>query len=523
MTEVKRGARLPRDQLVGRLVELGYRRESAVSVPGDFAVRGGIVDVFGVDRARPWRAEWFGDDVEDLRVFDPATQESISKLEAAQVWPARELDLTSESVARALASVAKLDDAALRDDVREQWESDCDLLQAGVYEEGLDLFFPYLGGDPPSTLLDHLDDPIVLLDGGRERLMAAAERHAEEIENLRVQEEERGELPHGAATGLIDIDVLMQSLDAFPGFELVREAPLGAKPVADLGWRGVDSYVGRFDAFVREAIHEREGRGCVLVVSRQRHRVEELAAEHGADTVDASDFAAASTPLPGGAIVVASADLTQGFAVADGSVHVYTDGELFGAIKRRRSVLARGSRRAISTSARGSRRAASGNAAREAFVLQFAPGDLVVHRDHGISRFVEMRAVTDDGGAVHEYMLLEYAEGDRLFVPTQHLDRMDRYIGGAEAHPELSRLGSGEWERTAAACQGAHRGGGTRAARPLLAPRAGAGPRVRARRRLAAGAGRVVPVPGDARPDARARGDQARHGGVAADGSRGVR
>ncbi len=448
LTEVKRGARLPRDQLIGRLVELGYRRESAVSVPGDFAVRGGIVDVFGVDRARPWRAEWFGDDVEDLRAFDPATQESIAKLEAAQVWPARELDLTSGSVARALELVGKLDAGALRDDVREQWESDCELLQSGVYEEGLDLFFPYLGGEPAATLLDHLDDPICLIDGGRERLMAAAVRHATEIENLRIQEEERGELPHGAATGLIDIEVLLKALDAFPGFELVREAPMSANAFADLGWRGVDSYVGRFDAFVREAINEREGRGCVLVVSRQRHRVEELAAEHGADTVDASDFAAVSTPLPGGAIVVASADLTQGFAVADGSVHVYTDGELFGAIKRRRSVLARGSRRAVSTSARGSRRAASGNAAREAFVLQFAPGDLVVHRDHGISRFVEMRAVTDDGGAVHEYMLLEYADGDRLFVPTQHLDRVDRYIGGAESHPKLSRLGTGEWERT---------------------------------------------------------------------------
>ena len=186
----------------------------------------------------------------------------------------------------------------------------------------------------------------------------------------------------------------------------------------------------------------------MLVVSRQQHRVEELASEHGADTVDASDFSAGSTPLAGGAIVVASADLTQGFAVADGSVHVYTDAELFGAIKRRRSVLARGSRRAVSTSARGSRRAASGNAAREAFVLQFAPGDLVVHRDHGISRFVEMRAVTDDSGAEHEYMLLEYADGDRLFVPTQHLDRVDRYVGGAESHPKLSRLGTGEWERT---------------------------------------------------------------------------
>ncbi len=448
LTEVKRGARLPRDVLIARLVELGYRRESAVSVPGDFAVRGGIVDVFGVDRARPWRAEWFGDDVEDLRAFDPATQESIAKLESAEVWPARELDLSRDSVARALESVGRLDSTALRDDVREQWESDRELLASGVYEEGLDLFFPYLGDEPPSTLLDHLDNPIVLLDGGRERLIAAAERHAEEIEGLRLQEEARGELPHGASAGLVDVDSLFKALDRHTSFELVREASNGAVPAADLGWRGVDSYVGRFDAFVREALHERDEQGSVLVVSRQQHRVEELAAEHGADTVDASDFAAATTALPAGAIVVASADLTQGFAVADGSVHVYTDAELFGAVKRRRSVLARGSRRAVSTSARGSRRAASGNAAREAFVLQFAPGDLVVHRDHGISRFVEMRAVTDDGGAVHEYMLLEYAEGDRLFVPTQHLDRVDRYVGGAESHPKLSRLGSGEWERT---------------------------------------------------------------------------
>ena len=106
LTEVKRGARLPRDRLVARLVELGYRRESAVSSPGDFAVRGGIVDVFGVDRARPWRAEWFGDDVEDLRAFDPATQESIAKLESAQVWPARELDLSRE-VGRPCARVGR--------------------------------------------------------------------------------------------------------------------------------------------------------------------------------------------------------------------------------------------------------------------------------------------------------------------------------------------------------------------------------------------------------------------------------
>ena len=78
--------------------------------------------------------------------------------------------------------------------------------------------------------------------------------------------------------------------------------------------------------------------------------------------------------------------------------------------------------------------------------MQFAPGDVVVHRDHGIGRFLEMRTVSDALGE-HEYMTIEYADGDKLFVPVDHLDRVDRYVGGADSNPHLSRLGSGEWER----------------------------------------------------------------------------
>jgi transcription-repair coupling factor (superfamily II helicase) len=120
---------------------------------------------------------------------------------------------------------------------------------------------------------------------------------------------------------------------------------------------------------------------------------------------------------------------------------------MFGVVKRRGSPLARGQRRAESTSARGRRAATGPRAAQRAFVIEFEPGDLVVHQDHGIGRFVEMRRVADDEGE-HEYMTLEYADGDKLYVPVAHLDRVDRYIGGSDAHPRLSKLGTGEWERT---------------------------------------------------------------------------
>ena len=440
---LRAGERHSRDDFIRRAVDLGYRRVSAVTGAGEIAVRGGIVDVFGLDRARPWRAEWFGDEIEELRAFDIETQTSVARLTEVAVWPARELDLRAATVERALAAVDKLDVSSCRPEVRDAWDRDRDQLSEGVYDEGVDLFYPYLLGESPETLLDHAGDgAIVLLAGGREALTRAAQRHAEEIENLRVQEEERGELPAGARTGLHPIGSVLEAVDRHRCIELMRE------PDGDiqLGWSGVDAYVGRIDGFVA-AVRARAAEGAtVLAVSRQQHRVIELVDEAGLDPVELDDLDAAGAELPPAALVVSPGDLSQGFSLGGGGLDVYTDHELFGSVKRRGSPLARGARRAESTSARGSRRAASGAAANAAFVMQFAPGDVVVHRDHGIGRFLEMRTVSDALGE-HEYMTIEYAEGDKLFVPVDHLDRVDRYVGGAEAHPHLSRLGSGEWER----------------------------------------------------------------------------
>ncbi|MFN2582935.1 MAG: transcription-repair coupling factor [Candidatus Dormibacteria bacterium] len=448
ITTLNRGAREDRDAFVARLVSLGYRRESAVSVPGDFAVRGGIVDVYGLDRNRPWRAEWFGDEIDDLRLFDVDTQQSVTKVDSVSLWPARELDLRPEQLRRALDVVDRLDMSSMRDDVREAWERDRGHLADGVYDDGVDLFFPYLHEASPATLLDHARDAIVLFAGGLERQQRIAERHADEIDGLRVQEEERGELPAAARTGLLSPQALFERALEHTAFDLQRESLPTIRHIADLGWSGVESYAGRFDSFVG-AVHGAEQRhDCVVVVSRQQRRIEELAGEHGLDTHDVEDFDASATPLDDGACAVVDDDLSRGFEIPAAGVALFADGELFGTSKRRGSPLARGARRVISTSARGARRAATGRAAREAYVLEFAPGDVVVHRDHGIGRFVEMRSVADESGARHEYMLLEYADGDRLFVPVEHLDRVDRYVGGADSHPTLSKLGTGEWERT---------------------------------------------------------------------------
>ena len=453
-----------------------------MTAPGEMAVRGGIVDVFGLDRGRPWRAEWFGDEVDEIRAFDVDTQTSVGRLERVRLLPARELDLSPEAVRRALADVAGLEIEGCRPEVREQWREDLAQLELGVYDDGVDLFAPYLNG--AASLFDHLGKgALVLVAGGAERARRAALRYLEEIEGLRDQEQARGELPAGARTGLLDAEVLDANLgravDLLPG-----EIEAGAAS-ADLGWRGAEPYAGRWGAFAEGLGRELGEGGCCVVVTRQEGRVVELTADAGLEPVAVDDLDAATLAVPPGALLVVAGEASGGFRAPQLGLAVFSDHELFGVVKRRGSPLARGARRAESTSARGARRAAAGRAGAPGFVLEFAPGDLVVHRDHGVGRFIEMRRVAEVGTAAgpatatstasdggreglevggagttedaaaaaagapeQEYMLLEYADGDRLFVPVQHLDRIDRYVGGSDAHPALSRLGTGEWERT---------------------------------------------------------------------------
>lgn len=339
--ELSRGLRVSRETVLRTLVALGYRRVDAVTSPGEMAVRGGIVDVFGLDRSRPWRAEWFGDEVDDIRPFEVATQTSVGRLESVSILPARELDLRPDSVERALAAIAELDISACRPEVREQWETDRAQLQSSVYDDGVDLFAPYLNGS--ASLWDHLGaDVLVLVAGGADRALRAALRHAEEMEGLRAQEEARGELPAGAWSGLLEPAGLDAHLDR--AVELLADLPADGAGI-ELGWRGAEPYAGRWPAFAAQLGPELGGGGCVLVVSRQERRVEELTAEAGLEPLMVEDTAAEALPTAPGALLVAAGEVSAGFRAPELELAVFTDHELFGTVKRRGSPLARGARR----------------------------------------------------------------------------------------------------------------------------------------------------------------------------------
>lgn len=436
------------DSVVRRLVELAYHRVDMVSRRGEFAVRGGILDVFPPVAEHPFRIEFFGDEVDQIRAFSVADQRSLpGEIPSVTLIPSRELLLTPAVRERA---------AGLRD----RFPGLAGMLEKmseGIPVEGMESLLPAIA-DAVVPLVDYLprSTAVALLDPERAvaRARTLSETNREFLEaawsaatagadtpvdlgsgdfltlpQLREAARERdgawwslSSFDSGAtdaeAEGLVEAgDVVRVSAAAVPSFQGNVEGATGhvAALLAD-GWRVVIAA---------------SGTGLV-------DRARDVLAERGiAARVESTDLAAA--PEAGVAVAVV-ATLEAGFQHADAKLAVLTESEFYG--------------RTIGGDSRVVKKLAS---RRRNVVdpLQLKPGDVVVHATHGIGKFIELvqREVSTGGrNAVktqREYLVLEYAPskrgypGDKLFVPTDQLDQLSRYVGG-EA-PTLSKMGGSDW------------------------------------------------------------------------------
>ncbi len=439
------GATTGPGEVVQLLSQSGYRREPIVSFPGEFARRGGIVDCFPAD-GRPWRAEWEGDRVSGLWRLDPETQGSRAALEAVELTQAREFSLDAASLTLAARRLEGLELDALREDVRRQWQEDLDRLQEGLVPDPLDALGPLLA-DPSQTLLQHLRPETVVLTENLERLAQGAAAWLEEVETIQAAERERGELPPNLGPGLAPLEAVLARLKGDRCLDLGRAAAPESMVCADVEVTAAPTFAGDIDELARQVRELGRATGSTIFLGRQDDRLCDLAEERGLEPIRVEQYSLAKTEIPEGGLLVAQGELEGGIVVGGLRLAVLTDQDVFGQQKRRPSSLLRTVRRAESSAAGRLRQAAVEGVDPAHFRFKLEPGDLVVHREHGIGRFVAMTRVAGGEGE-REYMQLEYAEGHRLYVPVEHLDRVERYSGGGGSTPALSRLGSGEWERT---------------------------------------------------------------------------
>jgi transcription-repair coupling factor (superfamily II helicase) len=395
--ELEPGTTVPPDSLAERLVAMGYGRADVVEHRGEFAVRGGIVDVFPSTARRPARLEYFGDEVESLREFAPATQLSTGKLDRVEVYPCRELVVTGEVRRRA-------DDALPR--YRGQYRAALERLAEGLTFEGMEQAIPLV-----YERLPFLAD---LLPAGSWVLLSQARRTADRARQIVDEADTLAE-----ASGWPGPRVL-HDLDAALGAkQRVDLTEFGEGDAIDLGVRVWDR-PGRVDPMADQIRGLHQG-GARVVLSAE-----------GRGSLERSREVLASRGVPEAGLVAAEAEMEEGFWFHPEdsrapTLAVVTEEDLFG------------SRRHTRVAPRLSRRRS------EAVAVELEPGDLAVHQVHGVGRYVGMvrRAVA---GAERDYLLLEYAAGDKLYVPSDQVGIVAKYVGGEE--PRIHRLGSTDWVRT---------------------------------------------------------------------------
>ena len=413
---LQRGLRVELNELLQHWLDLGYQPATVVEEPGQFSRRGGILDIFPPSSENPVRVELFGDEIDSLRYFDPLTQRSLGPARTVAAAPATELlPPNAPQAARALAA---LDVSGLRSEAQHTWQADLTRLQAGRVDGGLEFYAPYFGNR--HSLLDYFSG-VVLLDSPDLLAETAAELH-QQAESLKAQLVERGDLPAGFARPYLLWDELAPTLADKRVLSIDRWSDEEAEAT---GIRAPEVYAGRLKQMLDDCQKWAHQGQRVVLTSHQAKRLSALLAERG---VTATPRDVVLEPPASGSITLVQGSAAEGWS--SDALTLLSDAEIFGWVRPRRA-------------------ARKARAPRELFLSELKPGDYVVHIEHGIGVFRGLEKMTLDG-LEREYLHLDYAEGDRLFVPVEHVDRVTRYVGVGEARPTLTRLSSADWEHAKA-------------------------------------------------------------------------
>ncbi len=410
-------------ELASVLSDMGYERQPLTEIPGSFSQRGSLVDVFPIDGEKPIRLEFFDDELESLRLFDPADQLSLGNLDSLFLPPGRELPVDAEARQRALACLqretAKVLPALHGEDKKQLLSFTGQLteyLEQGLWDNGLELLLSFFYEDAAS-LLEYVGEGIILLDEP-EQVQTEAEQQKEERHNRYSDLLQSGRLLPSFYDNFQTFPQLVAELHHFPLLLLGRLniGIAGVTPLVkqELMVRELSSYAATPGVFAEDMRRFRQcGFRTLVSVSSElrRKRVEELLREN---------------ELP--PVQLIEAGFTKGFESAALKLVLITEKDLFAREGKSKS-----------------RRVYKGGE-KIANFLDLRVGDYVVHINQGIGQYkgVERLVIGDIG---RDYLLIRYAGEDKLYLPVDQLDLIQKYVGSDGAPPKIYKLGGDQWQR----------------------------------------------------------------------------
>lgn len=438
------GQRVDLEDLRYNLVAMGFERVDMVEGQGQFSIRGGIFDIYPMTAAYPIRIEFFDDEVDSIRNFDVLSQRSLDKLTTITIIPCRELMVTSEAWQRCEESfeaeyknqLKKLHRSGSVDAVHQlsaQGAMMLEQIRSKSHFDGMERLHNYFYPETV-TLLDYFDERALLLVDDPIRLKEVADTILKERNETYTDLLAKGKVLPGQFNTYLDLPKLLGQMERRQGIycSFLPRNPqfIKAQNVVNFHAKAMHSFLGHSEVLADEIRHwRRRGYAVVLLVSSGERATNLLNLLKDAK-IDAFHVKQLDNEVREGNVVITVGQLANGFELISARLVVITDSEIFGQRKKARKLRARPD-------------------AKMEPLAELKNGDYVVHVNHGIGRYLGM-VTLDIGGLQKDYLQLQYSGEDKLYVPTDQVGMLQKYLGAEADHPRLSRLGGAEWARAKA-------------------------------------------------------------------------
>ncbi len=421
--ELALGDRYPLESLIRFWVGIGYEPSAIVTEPGTFSRRGGILDIFPLAAKYPVRVEFFDDQIDSLRQFDPSSQRSIRRLPSLRIAPAREaLPKLAPPIGNQFREWAKSMAKGAAD--FSGMASDIESLAMGTAFAHIEHYLPYIYSSPASLLDYAPDNSLILIEDPH----ALEETIGELAAQAEASRSDARPLHQIAGSPYVHWERLQRQIDSRQRISLSTMTSAETNGNSARLFAPGERYGAQLRTMLNQIRSYRNRGDSVVIVTEQVNRLLNLWHEQ-----DASAFIptaqSITEPLPPGTLRFVEGTAAEGWSLhgAGGRLHFITDAEIFGwsrAEPRRRPTAA----------------SRTGRKTPETEYTDWAEGTYVVHVDYGIGKFIGMRHRRINASK-REYLLIEYQGGDTIFVPIHQTDRLSRYVGADEKPPRLSKLG----------------------------------------------------------------------------------
>lgn len=423
-----------------KFVEAGFERSDVVESRGQFSLRGGILDIFPPTSSEPFRVELFGDEIDSIRTFNIESQRSIEKVSEIEIFPAKEMILDNETVEKGYKSIETDLNFALNNFKNKKNREAYDKLKStgaqnleGLREsrnfETIDSFLPYFF-DRGVSFLDYMKDSVIVIDDVQ-RCKGKIDSVYFEFEESYKSFLQRGDILPRQGELLVPKESVIKDLEngrvitlnAIPKSTNI----LAPRSIVNFSEINLHNYHGQLELLI-EDIRDRKSKGYkIIILSGTRPRGERLVKTLRDNEIESS-YQDVIHEVKNSEVVITFGSVLRGFDYPELRVCVISDKEVFGEAKRKLSV----------------RHQVKKGIGKIKSFTELKPGDYVVHVNHGIGVYKGIKQL-EIQGHIKDYLELSYDSDDKLYVPVEQLDLVQKYIGSEGKAPKINKLGSDQW------------------------------------------------------------------------------